>query len=701
VATPFQGRPVSLAYQDTCASCHGLNREGGAIGPALLPNRLTQPDEVYFTIIKEGKPGTAMPGWAAAGLSDSEIQALVRYIKSPPPPGGTPAETNEATGPTEGGRRPATPADIVLPAGFAVTLLARLPEGKQPTSIAYGPDGALYIAVLAGEIYRLTDDGRLNLFAGPFSFPLGLAWRGDELYLSSLTEKGQRPPQPNSQCQPDDRRGQITVLRDTNGDGRADQSRVIIPDLPVGLNARHLVNGLAFGPDDKLYLTNGTCENRRQTTDDLRRGTIQRYNPDGTLPADNPEPRSPVIATGLRNPYDLAFHPADGSLLVTENGRDDLGDDLPPEELNQIVFGPGQPLRAYGWPECYGNGRGRDCQGTQPPLAELEAHASANGLAFYTADQFGPAYRHNLFIAYYGAGNPERRPFGRKVARVELTRSGDGYLSRVTDFAIGFDRPLDVLTARNGGLLVADFGPIGGTGAIFRIDRQPAANPFAAQPVLTPPPPAVTGTPPSAGGTAPAAGGEPVAAPRFFAETGQTVAPDFAAFWAKYGGLARFGYPISREMMEDGRLVQYFERARFERAYAERCPDRRPPLRPEECQEYRLRLGLIGRELIAQRSTEPAFQRQPPPTETERRYFAETGHSLSGEFRRYWEAQGGLRLFGLPLSEELTESAGPGGRPLIVQYFERARLERSAEPGAPGGIQLGQLGRQLANQRYP
>jgi hypothetical protein len=428
-----------------------------------------------------------------------------------------------------------------------------------------------------------------------------------------------------------------------------------------------------------LYVANGTCENRRRTTDDPRRGTIQRYTPDGRIPADNPDPTSPVIATGLRNPYGLAVHPVDGSLFATDNGRDDLGDDLPPEELNHIRFGPGEPIRAYGWPECYGDGRGNECQDTEPPIAELEPHASANGLTVYTGDQFGPEYKHNIFIAYYGAGNPGRRPYGRKVARVELTRSGSTYQARVTDFAVGFERPLTVLTAANGGLIVADFGPIGGTGAVYRIDRVANANPFARVP------------PPSSDG-----------APEYIAETGHTMAADFARHWRRNGGLERFGYPISQEMMEDGVLVQYFERARLERAIAMRCPDRRPPLTPEQCQDLRVRVSPLGRVVATSRAAEPPFARVAPfPNDAERRYFPETGHSLAHGFRRYWEANGGARGFGLPLSEEFVEREAATGRGVTVQYFERARLEYHPAPdGGSGTIQLGRLGAEVAAQRY-
>lgn len=567
---------------------------------------------------------------------------------------------------------------IIVPYGFAATLLLQLPENRQPTSIAYGPDGALYIAVLAGEIYRLTDDGQLNVFAGPYSFPLGLAWRGNELYFTSLSKKGERPPPVNGQCGAEEQRGRVGILRDTNGDGRADQERIIIDDLPVGLAARHMVNGIAFGLDGKLYVTNGSCENRRRTTDDPRRGTVQRYNPDGTIPADNPDPRSPVIATGMRNIYDVAIHPVDGSVFISENGRDDMGDDLPPEELNHIIFGPGQPIRHYGWPECYGNNGGRECDGTQPPVAELEVHASANGLTFYTGEQFGPEYKHDIFIAYYGAGNPDRRPFGHTVARVQLTRVGDTYTGRETIFAAGLARPLDVIESKDGGLIVADFGQIGGTGAIYRIDRVADANPFASVP------------PPTAEN-----------APVFIPATGHSVAADFYNFWQKYGGLEMFGYPLSQEFMEDGRLVQYFERARFERAISVRCPT--PPISSPECQEFRVHLGLLGRNLAAGRESEPAFAPiGGSPDTADRRFFPETGHSLSGGFKRYWDEHGGVRVIGFPISEEFTERNSDTGQEYTVQYFERARFEYHPElAGTPYEILQGRLGAQIAGMLYP
>jgi glucose/arabinose dehydrogenase len=539
--------------------------------------------------------------------------------------------------------------NVLVPPGFKVTRIAQLPQYKQPTSIAYGPDGALYIAVLGGEIYRLDDNGALTQWAGPFQFPLGIAWHEDTLYLGAVT---------------DDRTvGQILTLRDTDGNGQADEIKVLIPDLPIGIRARHLINGLAFGPDDKLYVTNGSFENKTRLTDDLRRGTIQRYNPDGTIPKDNPDPTSPVIATGLRNPYDVAIHPVDGTIFATENGRDDLGDTMPPEELNHII-----PGRDYGWPDCWGINGGTNCEGTQPPVVELEPHASANGLTFYTGDQFGPEYKNDIFIAEYGAGSFGTRPYGKKVERVELTRQGDTYTARVTTFLVGLERPLDVVTAKNGGLIVAEFGDVNaGTGAIYRVDRDPAANPFAPVPALN--------------------GDNP---PVYVEATGHTVAQDFYDYWAANGGLAMFGYPISQEFLEDGVVVQYFERARFERHITERK------------EELRVKLGLLGRTITVGREAEGPFAPVGAfPDSPDRRYFPETGHSLSGGFKHYWDTHGGVSVLGLPISEEFTEVNPDTGQSYTVQYFERGRFEYHPEhAGTPYEVLLGRLGAQVVAGRY-
>jgi glucose/arabinose dehydrogenase len=118
----------------------------------------------------------------------------------------------------------------------------------------------------------------------------------------------------------------------------------------------------------------------------------------------------------------------------------------------------------YGWPRCWPNAHtlrltGR-CSGVTPPVAYLEPHASADGVAFYTGHSFPAAYRGDLFVAEWGQYLSNR--FGRRVVRVELRR---GHIARVTSFASGFAHPLALLVDHRGGLLVADWG----RGVVYRI----------------------------------------------------------------------------------------------------------------------------------------------------------------------------------------------------------------------------------------
>jgi hypothetical protein len=152
----------------------------------------------------------------------------------------------------------------------------------------------------------------------------------------------------------------------------------------------------------------------------------------------------------------------------------------------------------------------------------------------------------------------------------------------------------------------------------------------------------------------------------YFKDTGLYVLAPFATYWAQNGGLAIFGLPISAAAEQNGRTVQWFERARFERATG----------------SQQVQLGLLGNEL---RAADPPLGTPPPG---DRLFFSQTGHSIGGSFRAYWEAHGGLVVFGLPLTEEITED---GRR---VQWFERARFEYNPQGvGTPNEVVLGQLGR--------
>lgn len=166
----------------------------------------------------------------------------------------------------------------------------------------------------------------------------------------------------------------------------------------------------------------------------------------------------------------------------------------------------------------------------------------------------------------------------------------------------------------------------------------------------------------------------------FFPETGHNIGLRIKRFYEANGGLGIFGLPLTEVLVEDGLQVQYFERARFE-------------LHPELPANFSVSLTRIGA-LFTSGRAEPEFQWLTAAPSSDGVFFAESGHSLGGVFRDFWQQRGGLAVFGYPISQELNENG------LRVQYFERARFEHHPESaGSPYEVQLGLLGRQLLEQR--
>lgn len=173
--------------------------------------------------------------------------------------------------------------------------------------------------------------------------------------------------------------------------------------------------------------------------------------------------------------------------------------------------------------------------------------------------------------------------------------------------------------------------------------------------------------------------------PVWFPQTRHTLAFAFREFFDARGGLPMFGYPLTEVFIEDGRPVQYFERARME----------------WHGKLGIVQLGHLGRWLAAQQPG-PAMAPVPAPDNTSggHMYFKETGHTLRGEFRTYWLAHGGLPVFGLPLSEEFVERNPDDGGEYVVQYFERARFELHPELPSAYRVSQGHLGRRYV-QAFP
>lgn len=196
---------------------------------------------------------------------------------------------------------------------------------------------------------------------------------------------------------------------------------------------------------------------------DERYGTITRMNPDGT--------GLEVFARGIRNTVGFTWHPVTQELWFTDNGRDHLGDDVPPDELNRV---PRSGLH-FGYPFWHGKdipdpefGEGRTAEEFTLPEQELGPHVAALGLEFYTGTMFPEEYHNQIFIAEHGSWNRTNK-IGYRISLVRL--DGKRAVSYET-FAEGWQqgvaswgRPVDLELLPDGSLLVSDDS----AGAIYRI----------------------------------------------------------------------------------------------------------------------------------------------------------------------------------------------------------------------------------------
>ena len=319
------------------------------------------------------------------------------FTQTPPP---QPIFT-ETAAPT-----PTVPAAMIelegaqLPPGFSIIKFADL---YQPLAFTFDAQGRMYVTSQDGNVYILLDedqDGRSEsrlTFATSFYVPLGITvqlFTGD-VYVSH--------------------QGKITRLRDTDGDNRADVQELFASDLPFKL---HQNDNLKFGPDGWLYIGVGsTCD--ACDDPDPRSATILRFNVETG--------ESEIYATGLRNPFDLAFHPSTGDLFATDNGRDDLGMDAPFEELNHIIQGGD-----YGYPDCWNEQNTPGCENTIPAVAFFESHSSADGLDFYDGENFPAEYRGNAFVSIFGSWLKPDVQTG--ISRVALIPDGNTYKGETSWF---------------------------------------------------------------------------------------------------------------------------------------------------------------------------------------------------------------------------------------------------------------------------
>lgn len=325
---------------------------------------------------------------------------------------------------------------IKLPDGFTISFYASDVKGAR--SMIMGDKGTLFVGSRdAGNVYALVDADKnhsaetIHIIASGLNSPNGMAFRNGSLYVAEINRilryddienRLQNPPEPV----------------------------VIVDNYPA--EKHHGWKYIAFGPDDKLYIPVGAPCNICLSEEIF--ASITRINPDGS--------DFEIFAHGIRNTVGFDWHPLTGELWFTDNGRDMMGDDIPPDELNHA---PEKDMH-FGYPFCHGNdvkdpqfGDQRSCKEFVPPAINLGPHVAALGMKFYTGNMFPDQYKNQIFIAEHGSWN-RSKPIGYRITQVTL--DGNKAVS-YTPFAEGWlqgnsawGRPVDVLVMPDGSLLVSD-----------------------------------------------------------------------------------------------------------------------------------------------------------------------------------------------------------------------------------------------------
>lgn len=348
---------------------------------------------------------------------------------------------------------PAFAATPILPAvapGYGVGVFA--PGVPSAREFAAGPPGLMFVgSKTAGNVYALSYDPlsptkatRVRVIARGFEMPTGIAYRNGDLYIADIRR--------------------ILVVRDVlhHLDAPA-KPEVIVNDLPWK-EGDHDWKFIAFGPDGKLYVPIGSPCNACYTGPDF--ATILRMNADGS--------QRERIASGVRNTVGFDWQPGTGTFWFTENGRDNLGDDLPSDELNRLD----KVGAHFGFPYCHQGdladpelGQGHPCERYTPPAVRLGAHLAPLGMRFYTGTAM-PELRGGVVIAEHGSWNRTGYAGYRVIGLPRVPTTGTAtakgeivLMNFLTPDGQVTGRPADVQPLSDGSILVSDDRQ----GAIFRL----------------------------------------------------------------------------------------------------------------------------------------------------------------------------------------------------------------------------------------
>ena len=336
---------------------------------------------------------------------------------------------------------------IVLPEGFEIKIYADDVENAR--SMAISPSGTIFVGNRNKDnVFALKDTDGDNVIDKKYlitnklkNMPNGVAFHDGDLYVAEVNKiwKFENIEENLSYADKFDEYLEEPIL--------------ISDDFPS--DRHHGWKYISFGPDGKLYVPVGAPCNICESRDEIY-ASITRMNPDGS----NKE----IYVKGVRNTVGFTWHPETKQLWFTDNGRDMLGDNIPPCELNKVT----EKDQHFGYPYCHGSDIGDpefggeySCSDFVMPAQNLDPHVAPLGLKFYTGKMFPDEYKGDIFIAEHGSWNRSKK-IGYRISRVKIENNKSvgyetfiyGWLDDEEQEAWG--RPVDILILEDGSMLISD-----------------------------------------------------------------------------------------------------------------------------------------------------------------------------------------------------------------------------------------------------
>jgi glucose/arabinose dehydrogenase len=325
--------------------------------------------------------------------------------------------------------------NLSLPPGFEIEIYARVENAR---SLEYDyKNNILYVGNRAKDkVYALLDSNRdysvdkIYIIAESLNMPNGVALKGEDLYVAEIDK--------------------IHKFENIADNLENPQSEVIYEDLPEDRN--HAWKYISFGPEGLLYVPIGAPCNICDP--ELPYSALHKI--------DVETGERSLVAQGIRNTVGFTWHPKTEVLWFSDNGRDRMGNDIPPDELNKVSYDG----EHFGYPYCHGSdiqdpefGELQSCEESTAPQEELGPHVAALGIEFYTANQFPEDYQGDLFIAEHGSWNRDD-PIGYRITKVDIVDGeAQNYEVFIDGWLIGekgWGRPVDLEILPDGSMLISD-----------------------------------------------------------------------------------------------------------------------------------------------------------------------------------------------------------------------------------------------------